>query len=459
MEYQFMLPSDIVPADAKTVRLIGCDHGGEKDVDTWKEAVVSREWDVVHIYNLVSHGRRMYRSLIFTSKSQFALHCLPPLIRDEPLPLVIKHAAGDMKKRRLHEGQLVISRRNTLLGGQETFVPSRLLQGVLPSAILEAYTFWQGEDLVLRGEPLDSSSQWFNFNVEVTLATDAAAADGACSRAILRRRALGRNFRRISSKQMDTQSALVRHRSKINATTSPSDSESVAQLMALGFSAAAATLALRANGQSVDKASNWLLDEANAGAIDAEDAAAATAAEAEPAPEKDDNVTPRSESALSRTNSSRETAVELLVQRGFSAASAAYALQIYHNDVALAQAWLNDPKNEEEIGQLEASDVANVAPAATAAPATDSSDDWLLLNLVETHGNDSVLHRVAAALSRLEDLSHVLAWTTGDSDSDTECCITLIVSSIIVSIFCLAVLRCLICEMLSNTVLRRSCPG
>ena len=75
MEYELMLPAEHAPADAKSVRLIGYDLGdGKKDAPTWKEVVVLREWDVVHVYNLVSHGRRMYRSLIYTSKSRFALH-------------------------------------------------------------------------------------------------------------------------------------------------------------------------------------------------------------------------------------------------------------------------------------------------------------------------------------------------------------------------------------------------
>ena len=66
---------------------------------------------------------------------------------------------------------LVISRHNEEMGGRETFVPSRLLRGVIPSALLEAYQFWRGEggDLVLRGEPKDPKSQWFGQHIQINL--------------------------------------------------------------------------------------------------------------------------------------------------------------------------------------------------------------------------------------------------------------------------------------------------
>ena len=57
------------------------------------------------------------------------------------------------------------------MGGRETFVPSRLLRGVIPSALLEAYQFWRGEggDLTLRGEPKDPKSQWFGQHIQINL--------------------------------------------------------------------------------------------------------------------------------------------------------------------------------------------------------------------------------------------------------------------------------------------------
>ena len=45
---------------------------------TWKEVVVYRHWRAVHVYNLVSHGRRMYRQLVFSSNHSLALQSMEP---------------------------------------------------------------------------------------------------------------------------------------------------------------------------------------------------------------------------------------------------------------------------------------------------------------------------------------------------------------------------------------------
>ena len=50
--------------------------------------------------------------------------------------------------------------------------PDRLLHGVVPGALLDACTFWQGEDLVLRGTPKNAHSEWYNYKVEVHVKPD-----------------------------------------------------------------------------------------------------------------------------------------------------------------------------------------------------------------------------------------------------------------------------------------------
>lgn len=37
-----------------------------------------------------------------------------------------------------------------LSGGKETLVPSRLMHGLIPEALLDAYIFWQDESIVPR---------------------------------------------------------------------------------------------------------------------------------------------------------------------------------------------------------------------------------------------------------------------------------------------------------------------
>jgi hypothetical protein len=40
-------------------------------------------------------------------------------------------------------------------GGKEVLVPSRLLYGVVPDALLDSYTFWQDESIVPEGITID----------------------------------------------------------------------------------------------------------------------------------------------------------------------------------------------------------------------------------------------------------------------------------------------------------------
>lgn len=44
----------------------------------WKEALVHRVHRVVHVYRLLSHGRRYFRKLEYTSNANLTLHALQP---------------------------------------------------------------------------------------------------------------------------------------------------------------------------------------------------------------------------------------------------------------------------------------------------------------------------------------------------------------------------------------------
>ena len=111
----------------------------------------------------------MYRTLAFSSDSRLAFHGFPPnpAPRKKGLPAALRLAVGSSKALRPLDRTLVITRKNNLVGGVETYLPPRLLQGLIPSALLEAFRFWEGADGLLRGEPLDRSDLWFNYAVDV----------------------------------------------------------------------------------------------------------------------------------------------------------------------------------------------------------------------------------------------------------------------------------------------------
>ena len=63
--------------------LLGIDKKGEDDA-TWKEIVLVREWGVLHVFNLLSHGRRVFRQQVYSSRSAFCLAGLDPMLDPQP---------------------------------------------------------------------------------------------------------------------------------------------------------------------------------------------------------------------------------------------------------------------------------------------------------------------------------------------------------------------------------------
>lgn len=100
MTYSLLFPEEHLSESATEARLIGCD-GSDKDDATWKEVVVSKTRGVVQVFNLISSGRRMFRSLVYSSNARFSLHSLPPSLgdRSNSTPKSLQFAAGDFKQR------------------------------------------------------------------------------------------------------------------------------------------------------------------------------------------------------------------------------------------------------------------------------------------------------------------------------------------------------------------------
>ena len=135
-----------------------------------KELVLQRDPPALHVFNVVEHGRRWVRELIFTSN---AARCygLPTggetSVALKPLP---HWHAGDLATPAPAMASLVISRfgkdgaggggggggRGSDAerggdGGDETsgpdyFVPVRQLNGLLPASLIEGYLFWRSHD-------------------------------------------------------------------------------------------------------------------------------------------------------------------------------------------------------------------------------------------------------------------------------------------------------------------------
>lgn len=443
LHFTFFLPADPLPANAARVQLVGHDEGPKDKKDkekmpTFKEIVAYREHQVMHIYSLVTHGRRLYRKLIFTSSSRMSLHGFPLNISpdDGPKDPLLLRAAGDPRERQSNGGTLVILRRNLALNGTEQFVPPRLLQGVVPSCLLEAFRFWLGNDSKLRGEPVDVKSQWFRYRVEVEIVDDQSA--------IVTRKSMKTSFSRISSSQdgsgFTSGNSLKPPPAPVSAATKPASrdrpkpssdafeiqDEDVVQLMAMGFSYAACGLSLRENHNNVGMAAQWLLDETNQMKI----------VQAEAAAESGDLLV--SEEDIHEQNVALLMSLEPLPSR----VAAEYALEIFDKDLELAKAWLGDANNLDEIHRVEVAaserkesieeglptpmdvdeETKNEEAGDTMEVIQETFGETLyLLNVLEVGADKSAdILALSKLLARVEDLSHILIWCAPSEDNSME---------------------------------------
>jgi Ca2+-binding EF-hand superfamily protein len=318
---------------------------------TWKEFVVQRDRGVVSMYVLLEHGRRMYRSLEFTSNTRFCLHHLPPNTDDRANPWhpSVRYAAGDMKVKTRISSSLVISRDDNEDDIEETFTPTRLLQGVLPSALLDNFHFWQADkDDSFRGLPKNPSDpQWaYRITARLVRLDDHGRHDVDSKTASGRRRWHAVVYRsKLTTEDMQTETA-------------------------------------QGNFFDIKKELN------------------------------------QNDPLIAAINKSK---MSTLVDMGYSTRTATEVLQTYDYDLPLAQSWLADPANAEAIAELEMlgaadDDSDDESTGGLAAPTlvrqlSERQNQAVLLNLLHTPPG-SLLHRMCNVLTRVEDVSYILAWTS-----------------------------------------------
>lgn len=145
----------------------GDDDQGKTPIRTLKEIVVLRNPPAVHVYNVVEHGRRFYRTLVYTSDASRSLHCdggatllaSARTLADSTANSFAALACGDATRPVPPSPSLVITRNLHTSLGVQRYVPKRLLFGLLPSALVDVNVFWQNEDDSIVGYPADVSGE------------------------------------------------------------------------------------------------------------------------------------------------------------------------------------------------------------------------------------------------------------------------------------------------------------
>jgi hypothetical protein len=148
---KFYLPRSEYSSSATVAILSGFDGA-----TTLKEVVCFRKPPVCHIYNVVEHGRRYYRSLIYSSDAKFCLQDLTPHLTIRPDPqnknnFIPHYESGNPLLKVEPAPSVVITRSLNALLGTQTFLPERFLRGLIPSTLLEDFMFWQSESDSLTG--------------------------------------------------------------------------------------------------------------------------------------------------------------------------------------------------------------------------------------------------------------------------------------------------------------------
>lgn len=114
---------------------------------TLKEVVVWQHPPVINVFNVREHGRRHFRVLEYTSNMSMCLH---EVTGGEPYPDrvggILSMSAG-IPMTTLHpEPSLIVTRALNSELGTQTLIPDRFLAGLLPTTLIEKYTFWQSEN-------------------------------------------------------------------------------------------------------------------------------------------------------------------------------------------------------------------------------------------------------------------------------------------------------------------------
>lgn len=161
----FMMQESPLRDNAEVAVLLGL-H--QKMGGPYKLVYVFRRYKCVHVYECISHGREWWFSLHLTTDSRYCLHSMQPStkspikadppswwLRGAGLPYPTKGPAQhlwnditDYPNRSPTESVVVVrdaSHPENLSGGPETYIPARLLHGLIPSCLFEAYHFYQDE--------------------------------------------------------------------------------------------------------------------------------------------------------------------------------------------------------------------------------------------------------------------------------------------------------------------------
>lgn len=114
---------------------------------TLKEVVLHQHPPAIMVFNVVEHGRRHFRVLEYASDLSTSPH---EVQNGDPYPDrvggILALSAGVPMTTVDPAASLIITRALNSELGNQTYIPERFLAGLLPSALVDTYIFWQSEN-------------------------------------------------------------------------------------------------------------------------------------------------------------------------------------------------------------------------------------------------------------------------------------------------------------------------
>lgn len=149
----YMPPGDF--SNAPYVQLAGWIENPKNadtiNTHTLKEVVVYQNPPTINVFNVVEHGRRFFRVLEYTSNMSICSH----EVEGEPYPDriagILSMSVGIPMTTLSPTDSLIVSRRLSKSIGNQVYIPKRFLAGILPTSLVDKYSFWQSENDDLVG--------------------------------------------------------------------------------------------------------------------------------------------------------------------------------------------------------------------------------------------------------------------------------------------------------------------
>ena len=128
------------PRGAETI----CTH-------TLKEVVVWHNPPSINVFNVVEHGRRFFRVLEYTSNMSLCLHEVEGDPYPDRIAGILSMSTGIPMTTLTPSDSLIVSRVLSKSTGNQVYIPKRFMAGMIPTSLIDSYSFWQNDDDHITG--------------------------------------------------------------------------------------------------------------------------------------------------------------------------------------------------------------------------------------------------------------------------------------------------------------------